>query len=373
MSTNFFENKKRIVIKIGSSLLVENGLLRKKWLENFAKNIASLAKNNLQIIIVSSGAIALGRQSLINATEKLSIAQKQAAASIGQIQLMANYQNAFAKNNLKVAQILLTSADCNARQHYLNCQNTIETLLKNKIIPIINENDSVAFDEIKVGDNDRLAARVAQMIDGDLLILFSDIDGLYTSNPKTNKNSKLIKEVFTIDKEIENMAGGAVSKVGTGGMITKILAAKMLNNSFCDVVITSAVLENSLQNLFLEKQNFTIFYCAKQAKNARKKWLTGQLNLKNGVVVNVCASEALQKSKISLLMVGVSDVVGAFKKGEVIAVFDENKKQIASGISNYSSSEVLDLKGKKTQEIQEILGKTAKKMLIHADNLMVIK
>ncbi len=301
----------------------------------------------------------------------MSFAQKQAAASIGQIQLMANYQNALAKNNLKVAQILLTSADCNVRQRYLNCQNTIETLLKNRIIPIINENDSIAVDEIKVGDNDRLAARVAQMVSADLMILFSDIDGLYDANPKTNKNAKFIKEVFEINSDIEKVASGAGSDVGTGGMITKIMAAKMLQDS-CDCLITSGIEEGCLEKLVTEKQNFTIFHNRNKSKNARKKYLSGLLNLKSGVVVNKCAVDALKSKKISLLPIGIIAVIGDFKKGEAIFVCDENGLQIASGVSNYSSLDVAKVLQKKSQAVKEILGNYVKEEVIHLDNLVVI-
>ncbi|NBV05989.1 MAG: glutamate 5-kinase [Proteobacteria bacterium] len=253
------ENKKKLVIKIGSSLLVEQGELREKWLKNFTKNVAELIEKKFQITIVSSGAIALGRKLLKVKNKKLSLEEKQAAAAIGQIKLMSFYRDFFKKLNLDVAQILLTASDCNDRERSLNSRNTIETLLSNRIIPIINENDTVAVDEIKIGDNDRLAARVAQMISADLMILFSDIDGLYDKNPRSEKSAKLILEVKEITKEIEEMAEGAGSEVGTGGMITKILAAKMLTNSRCETLITNGTSENALKKLFAGKQNFTVF------------------------------------------------------------------------------------------------------------------
>jgi glutamate 5-kinase len=366
------QNKKRLVIKIGSSLLVEKGELREKWLNNFTKDVAALIKNNQQIIIVTSGAIALGRSDLKTKNSKLSLEEKQAAAAIGQIQLMSFYRDSFKKLDINVAQILLTASDCNSRERYLNCQNTIETLLKNKVIPIINENDSIAVDEIKVGDNDRLAARVAQMSSSDLMILFSDIDGLYDANPKTNKDAKLIKEVFAINDEIEKMAGTAVSDVGTGGMITKIMAVKMLENSGCDSVITSGIEVGSLKKLILEKQNFTIFYSRKNSKNQRRKWLSGFLNLKSGVIVNKCAVEALKNKKISLLPIGIIDVVGDFKKGDAIFIRDEKSRQIASGISNYSSFDVAKVLEKKSSEVKEILGNNTKDEVVHIDNLVVL-
>jgi glutamate 5-kinase len=370
------KNKKKLVIKIGSSLLVEDGKLREKWLKNFTSDIADLVKKDFQITIVSSGAIALGRWFLKVGSRKLSLEEKQAAAAIGQIQLMSFYRDFFKKSKLDVAQILLTAADCNARDRYLNSKNTIETLLKNSVIPIINENDSVAVDEIKIGDNDRLAARVAQMISADMMILFSDIDGLYDKNPKTNKNAKLISEIFSITKEIENMAGGAVSLVGTGGMITKILAAKMLKDSGCDAVITNGTSENALKKLIEGKQNFSIFYskknAGKNASKARKSWIAGFLNPKGEVIVNDCAREALRNKKISLLPIGVVGAKGDFKKGDAIFIKDESGNHLASGISNYNATDVKKVFEKKSDEVKKILGKGAKVEVVHIDNLVVI-
>jgi glutamate 5-kinase len=365
------ENRKRLVIKIGSSLLAPQGNLRESWLTNFARDVALQIENGVEIIIVTSGAIALGKKNLKTKKANLSLEEKQAAAATGQIQLMSFYRSSFNKFGFEVAQILLTASDCNSRQRYLNCHNTIETLLKNNIIPIINENDSIAVDEIKVGDNDRLAARVAQMVSADLMILFSDIDGLYDSNPKTNKNAKFIKEVLEINSTIEKAASGAGSDVGTGGMITKIMAAKMLQDS-CDCIITSGISDGCVQNLVSNKQNFTIFYNRKKSKNARKEYLAGFLNLKSGVVVNKCAVDVLKSKKISLLPIGIIDVVGDFKKGEAIFVRDENGVQIASGISNYSSLDVAKILQKKSQQVKEILGKTAKEEVIHIDNLVIV-
>jgi glutamate 5-kinase len=365
--------RKKIVIKIGSSLLVEEGVVRENWLKDLALDISNLIKKNIEVVIVTSGAIALGKNFLKSKNKKLSLEEKQAAAAIGQIQLMSFYRSFFKKNNLEVAQILLTAADCNNRERYLNSQNTISTLLKNHIIPIINENDTVAVDEIKIGDNDRLAARVAQMISADLLILFSDIDGLYDKNPKTNKEAKLIFEVKKITKDIEDMAGGSSSNVGTGGMITKIKAAKMLNNSSCNTIITSGLVKNPLQKLLAGKQNYTIFYSENKNSKSRKKWLSGILNAKGEIVINICAKEALISKKISLLPIGVLKINGNFEKGEAVFVKDEDGNHIASGITSYSSYEAERIIGKNSNELKEILGKTAKKELIHIDNLVMVK
>lgn len=366
------KNKKKLVIKIGSSLLIAEGKLREKWLKKFTADVADLMKKNFQITIVSSGAIALGRVILKMEKKKLSLEEKQAAAAVGQIQLMSFYRDFFLKQKLNVAQILLTAADCNDRERYLNSKNTIETLLKNSAVPIINENDSVAVDEIKIGDNDRLAARVAQMISADLMILFSDIDGLYDKNPRTEKSAKLITEVFEITREIENMASGAGSSVGTGGMITKILAAKMLSNSGCDAVITNGIAENCLKKLVDGKQNFTIFHHKKKSEKSRKNWLSGFLNAKGEVIINQCAVQALNSKKISLLPIGVLAAKGDFKKGDAIFIKDEDGNHIASGISNYALADLKKVFSKNSAEVKKILGNSAKTEVVHIDNLVKI-
>jgi glutamate 5-kinase len=372
---------KKIVIKIGSSLLVEAGRLRVEWLESFAEDVADLMKKKYQIIIVSSGAIALGRTFIktnyntlnynITHHDKLTLEEKQAAAAIGQIQLMSHYRDCFKQCGFDVAQILLTAADCNSHTRYINAQNTINTLLVSNIIPIINENDSVAVDEIKIGDNDRLAARVAQMSSAEQLILFSDIDGLYNKNPKTNKDAKLIKEVLKITKEIEIMAGSSTSLVGTGGMITKIAAAKMAELAGCETIITNGLDSHSLQKLSTNKQNYTIFR-TKEAITSRKKWLSGLLNTGHGVEVNQCTRDALKNKKISLLPIGITKIIGNFKNGETIFIKDEDGNHIASGIANYSASEAKQIIGKNSDEIKKMQHKPTKIELVHIDNLVVL-
>jgi glutamate 5-kinase len=369
----------KIVIKIGSSLLVEEGRVRNKWLENLSQNIAKIIDEKTTIVIVSSGAVALGRNILNIKNKKLTLQEKQACASVGQIELMSLYKNYFTKLNLNVAQILLTASDCNSRQRYLNCKNTIETLLEKNIIPIINENDSVAVDEIKIGDNDRLSARVAQMIEADLMILFSDIDGLYNDNPKINKEAKFIPQVEKINKEIEKMALGAVSEVGTGGMITKILAAKMAIASNCSTIITSGIEHDALKKLISGKKKYTIFECnksqnksSKNTSRAKKNWLSGFVNATGSIIINEKASEALKHKKVSLLAVGAIAVRGKFAKGDAVFVKDENLNHIASGISNHNSEDVKKILQKNSSEIKKILGNLAKPELIHINNLFIL-
>ena len=369
----------KIVIKIGSSLLVEEGLVRNKWLENLSQNIAKIIDEKTTVVIVSSGAVALGRNILNIKNKKLTLQEKQACASVGQIELMSLYKNYFAKLNLNVAQILLTASDCNSRERYLNCKNTIETLLEKKIIPIINENDSVAVDEIKIGDNDRLSARVAQMIEADLMILFSDIDGLYNDNPKINPDAQFIPQVEKINKDIEKMARGTVSEVGTGGMITKILAAKMAISSNCATIITSGIEQDALKKLISGKKKYTIFEGNKSANKyskhtsrAKKNWLSGFVNASGSIIINEKAGETLKNKKVSLLAVGAVAVRGKFAKGDAIFVKDENLNHIASGISNYNSEDIKKILQKNSSEIKKILGNSAKSELIHIDNLIII-
>jgi len=362
------KDKKRIVIKIGSSLLVEKGRVRVAWLKSLAQDILQLQKNYQEIIIVSSGAIALGKSRLkikdgkgspCLGTRELRLEEKQAAAAIGQITLMANYQTCFTKFGLNVAQILITGDDSADRNRYLNTRNTLNTLLANNIIPIVNENDTIAVEEIKIGDNDRLAARIAQIAVADLLILLSDIDGLYDKNPKTHKDAKFISVVENIDKKIEAMAGGAGSDVGTGGMITKIKAAKMAFNLGCDCIIASGISKNPIAKIISYKK-FTLFKAAGKKINAKKQWIADCLNANGEAIINECAVQALAKNS-SLLPVGVVKVSGEFKKGDVIFVKDEQGKHIANGIAKYGSSVAILLIGKNKQE-----------ELIHRDDLVLL-
>lgn len=342
------KDKKRIVIKIGSSLLVEAGKARSAWLTSLASDIEDLKKQGKEIIIVSSGAVALGKSKLKTKSVKLKLEEKQAAAAIGQIALMSKYQNVFGKLEINVAQILITGDDSADRNRYLNTRNTINTLLKNGVVPIVNENDTIAVEEIKIGDNDRLAARIAQIAVADLLILFSDIDGLYDKNPKTNKDAKFISVVENIDSKIEAMAGGVTSDVGTGGMITKIKAAKMTFNLGCDCIIASGLKKNPIKQI-IEGKKFTLFKASGKKINAKKQFIADCLNAKGEAIINECAVMALAKNS-SLLPVGIVKINGDFKKGDVIFIKDEQGKHLANGIAKYDSSTALNRLGKNNQE-----------------------
>ncbi len=392
LSKNFLLPKyRRIVLKIGSSILVQENQFNQRWLEKFAEDVFEIVKHNVEVIIVTSGAVALGKNKLAKfnnqANNKLSLPEKQASAAIGQIQLMSYYHHIFAQKKLNIAQILLTANDCNVRQSYNNASNTIETLLKNSIIPIINENDSVAIAEIKIGDNDRLAARVSQMAQADLLILFSDIDGLYNKNPRKFADAKLLPIVENIDSTIEIMAEGSDSAVGTGGMKTKIDAAKMANASGCDVVITDGRPNNALFDLFFnnnKNKNFTIFKAqtlqnqdlskknkSKKISKTKKNWLSGVMNSNGGVIINDCAYQALITKKNSLLPVGVIAIEGDFKAGEVIFIKDQNNHHIGNGISNYNASDLSKVFEKNTNQVKKILGEDVKVEVVNLEYLII--
>ncbi len=353
------KDKKRIVIKVGSSLLVEGGEARTLWLKSLAEDILHIKEMGIEVIIVSSGAIALGKAQLKTKSTELKLAEKQAAAAIGQIALMSHYQSCFTKLGLNVAQILITGDDATDRNRYLNSRNTINTLLQNNIIPIVNENDTIAVEEIKIGDNDRLAARIVQIAVADLLILLSDIDGLYDKNPRTNKDAKFIPLVKNIDKTVEEMAGGAGSDIGTGGMVTKIKAAKMVFNLGCDCIIASGLKSYPIRQI-IDGKKFTLFKAQGKKINSKKQWIGDCLHSKGEAIINHYAVEAILKNS-SLLPIGVVRIIGEFKKGDVIFVKDELGKHLASGIARYGAVDANAAIGKNNQE-----------ELIHRDDLVLV-
>ena len=360
-----------VVIKIGSSLLADKDRnLRKSWIASIVEDIASLKSSGKKIIICSSGSVALGRKVISKNRQKLKIEEKQAAAAVGQPLLMAEWQKAFAKHKLKSAQILVTISDIENRRRYLNAKNTIDTLLEYDIIPSVNENDTVATNELRFGDNDRISALIAQMSGANCLVIFSDIDGLYTDDPRKNPDASHINEVEEIDDEIRSLGKKASSDVGSGGMITKITAAEIAKDSGCETIITIGSVMNPLSSLLKGDSKYTIFKSANNPANSRKNWIINS-PLGEGIIIVDKGAESALKTRKSLLPVGVEEVVGVFKRGDVVIIKNSDHEEIARGISAYSNADVKKIMGKHSQDIEEILGYSGREALVHADDLVL--
>jgi len=365
------EKFKKIVIKIGSSILIdETGKPKKKWLKELSKDIKDLTKKKKQIVIVSSGAIALGCQHLKIKKNGLKVDKSQAVASIGQIELMNFYKKTFDKNKIKISQILLTLDDTEQRRRSINARRTIDNLLTMGIIPIVNENDTTATTEIKYGDNDRLAARVSQIISADCLILLSDVDGLYTDNPKKNKETKFINTVKEIDENIKKYATRAENLYGSGGMKTKIDAAKICQLSGCYMVIANGNNKNPIKKI-LENKKCTWFLPRVSKLDARKQWIIGSVAPKGEVIIDPGALEAINNGK-SLLPAGVKKISGIFEKGDHILVKDQNNIECARGLTSFSSIEIEKIKGSHSSKIKNILGYSSREEIIHKDDLVKV-
>ena len=365
------KNSKIIVIKIGSSLLVDNNnKIRKKWLSSFAKDIKKLRSKNKKVIIVSSGAIALGCKKMKYNKSNLKIDKSQAIASIGQIELMNLFSQTFSKFKLNISQILLTLDDTEERRRSINAKRTFENLFNLDYIPIVNENDTIATTEIKYGDNDRLASRVAQITNADTLILLSDVDGLYTKNPKIYKDAKLIKKVIDLNKDIENVNIKGITKFGSGGMNTKIEAAKISILAGCNMIIANGLYINPINQIEI-KNNCTWFLSKISKLQARKKWIISSISPKGEVVIDEGATKALSNGK-SLLAAGIKKVFGRFNKGDHIKIVDSNRKEFARGLSSFSSEEINKIIGCHSNEIQKILGYISKSEVVHKDDMVKI-
>ena len=367
----YIEKFKKIVIKIGSSILIDKtGKPKKKWLQNLSKDIKDLIKKKKQIVIVSSGAIAMGCQHLKIKKKGLKVDKSQAVASIGQIELMNFYKKTFDKNKIKISQILLTLDDTEQRRRSINARRTIDNLLAMGIIPIVNENDTTATTEIKYGDNDRLAARVSQIISADCLILLSDVDGLYTDNPKKNKETKFINTVKEIDENIKKYATRAENLYGSGGMKTKIDAAKICQLSGCYMVISNGNNKNPIKKI-LKNKKCTWFLPKVSKLDARKQWIIGSIAPKGEVIIDEGAAKAINNGK-SLLPAGVKKVNGLFKKGDHILVKDQNNNECARGLASFSSNEIDKIKGSHSSKIKNILGYSSREEIIHKDDLVKV-
>ena len=360
---------KRIVIKIGSSLLIKNNKVNTNWVNKLSEDIAKLSKKKIDIIIVTSGAIALGCKFLKINRKDLKLKEFQAVSAIGQIELINLFKNCLSKKNLKIAQILLTLDDTEDRRRALNAKDTVENIFKMKAIPIVNENDTTATNEIRYGDNDRLAARVAQIMSADTLIMLSDIDGLYTQDPTKFKDAKHIKKVTKITDEIIKSATKSISDYGSGGMITKIDAAKICMNAGCKMILTKGSMNNPIKSL--EKNKFcTIFMPHINKYNAKKKWILSSIKNKGSIIADNGAINAIKKGK-SLLPVGIADVNGKFNRGDTVLVLNKSKNKIGTGVVSYSSDEIMKIKGANSGNIKKILGYSSRGEVIHIDNMVL--
>ena len=362
---------RRIVVKIGSSLLVDrtSGQLKSAWLDTLADDVAGLVKSGKQVIVVSSGAIALGRHVLGFAKGTLELEKSQAAAAVGQISLAGAYQAVFKARGLAAAQILLTLGDTEERRRYLNARQTIDTLLAERAVPVVNENDTVATAEIRYGDNDRLSARVASMMSADCLVLLSDVDGLYTVPPGSGAGARLIPEVRQITPEIEAMAGGAGTELSRGGMVTKIEAGKIALASGTHMVITSGKVEHPLRAL-AEGAPCTWLLAPSDPVTARKRWIAGRLEPRGVVEIDAGAEKALLSGK-SLLPAGVKRVEGAFERGDAVVIRAADGRELGRGLVAYARDDAVRIIGKKTSEIAAILGFAGRAALVHRDDMVL--
>ena len=367
-------HSRRLVIKIGSSLLADDeGNLHTAWIDALAKDVAQLRAGGAEIMIVSSGAIAIGRRYLGLArgprNRALRLEESQAAAATGQVRLAHAWQDALAKYDVPVAQILLTTEDTENRRRYLNARSTISTLLKLGVVPVINENDTVATEEIRFGDNDRLAARVAQMMSADTCAILSDIDGLYSADPATDDNARHIDIVRAITPDIEAMAGATSNEDGSGGMVTKIEAARIAMQAGCRLVIGDGRIAQPL-SAFDDDARCTWFFAQGEPQTARKRWIAASLNPVGSIMVDAGAAKALSAGK-SLLPAGVVSVDGAFERGDPVVVRDEQGGELARGLSAYSSADADRIKGLKSTETESVLGYRGREEVIHRDDLVL--
>jgi glutamate 5-kinase len=371
MKTPALADFRRLVVKVGSSLLVDAaaGRLNEAWFASLAADLAECHRDKRDILVVSSGAIALGRAVLRLADGPLKLEDSQAAAAVGQIVLARTWSEALSRHGIIAGQVLVTLGDTEERRRYLNARSTIDTLLQWRAIPVINENDTVATNEIRYGDNDRLAARVATMVSADLLILLSDVDGLYDAPPETEAAAKHIPYVARVTPEIEAMAGAAPSQLSRGGMQTKIEAAKIATNAGTHMVIASGRREHPLRAI-AERERCTWFLTAANPVTARKKWIAGTLEPKGTLVIDAGAVEALRRGK-SLLPAGVVGIEGGFARGDAVIIRGPDGEEIGRGLCAYDAEDAQKIRGRSSADIASILGFSGRAAMIHRDDLVV--
>lgn len=369
--SDIFAAAKLVVVKVGSALLVDGatGALRRDWLVSLCADVAALKEQGVKVVLVSSGSIALGRRLLKLAPGPLRLEESQAAAACGQVRLAEAYADIFAQSGIVAAQVLLTFGDTEERRRYLNARATLSTLVELGAVPVINENDTVATAEIKFGDNDRLGARVASMMGADKLVLLSDVDGLYTANPGIDPNATHIPEVTAITDQIAAMAGDSISGFGRGGMASKLIAARIAMGAGCDTVIAKGDSLNPLAAITAGARH-TIFRASLTPAAARKRWIAGVLRPEGALVIDEGAVKALKDGK-SLLPAGIRQIDGRFERGDALVVKDRQGREIARGLAAYNASDAELIAGKRTVEIEAILGYRGRDEMIHRDDLIL--
>lgn len=361
---------KRVVVKIGSALLVDrdSGALRSEWLKGLAEDVAWLKAQGTEVVLVSSGSIALGRKVLDLPNSELALEQSQAAAAVGQIRLARAYEEVLAPHGQKTAQILVTLEDSTNRRRFLNTRATLAQLLSLDVVPIVNENDTVATDEIRFGDNDRLAAQIAVTVGADQLVLLSDVDGFYSANPSMDPNAKRYDRIDEITPDIEAMAGDAGSGLSKGGMKTKLMAAKTATAAGCAMAITEGSVYRPLQALE-QGANATWFGATIDPQDARKGWIASMKPM-GEIVLDAGAAAALKAGK-SLLPAGVTSVRGAFERGDAVAILSPEGRGLAQGLTRYTAAEARIIAGHRSHEIEGLLGYPGRAVLIHRDDMAV--
>ena len=370
MSTLVLNDLRRLVVKIGSALLVDAGnRINRSWLDDLAQDIAILRDAGHQVLIVSSGAVAIGSHVLGINPRRSRLEELQAAAAAGQVQLVHAYQDALGRHDIKAAQVLLTPDDTEVRRRFLNARGTLEKLLEHDIVPVINENDTVATDELRYGDNDRLAARVAQTVMADGLILLSDVDGLYTADPRSNPDADYVPSVEKVTEKHFKMAGDSVNSIGSGGMRTKLQAARIATHAGCVTIVASGAIARPLHAL-ASGGKCTVFVAAATPAAARKQWLAGVLEVCGELRLDAGAAAALENGS-SLLPVGMIEVVGHFQRGDAVTLVAADGQELGRGLAAYASDEALAIMGCRSEQIEAKLGYRGRSVMVHRDDMVL--
>ncbi|MBA2123855.1 glutamate 5-kinase [bacterium Unc6] len=373
MRKRYLHNIKRVVVKVGTSVLSQEGTgLSIDYIERFVQQIVDIKNNNKEVVLVSSGAIAAGMNTLGFSKRPVSLPELQACAAIGQGKMMKMYEDIFSSKNFHSAQVLITREDLRSRQRYLNSRNTLWTLLRYNIVPIVNENDTVAVDEIKFGDNDMLSSLVSILVEADLLIILSNVNGLYTKNPE-QKDAQRINIIERIDEKIQDFAKGTKRATSVGGMTTKIKAAKVATSAGIPVIIANGSEKDILQRVVSAADVGTLFIPSPACEGSKKRWLLFSAHPVGSVIIDDGAKDVLLKKGKSLLPSGILSVAGRFDAGRVVKILDKNNSQIGIGIVSYSSDAIEKIKGARTDRIEQILGWTSGDEIIHRDNMGILR